>query len=112
MAVEIPIGILSDLLQQFLVVHGTDELDTRIIVETGLGLEFIKELVADVRNQSEIPLRVALHELANHCLVIVLRNEPANHQIIRLRRQSLDLIPVLQLRIVILDAAALNFGTV
>ena len=88
---EVRVRFLADLHQKLLVVHGAHELDARVPVEVRLLLQLLEELVAHVRHQREVPLRVAHHELADHGLVVVLRHEPANHQVVRLRLQTFDL---------------------
>ena len=103
--VEVRVRILADLHQKLPVVHGAHELDARVPVEVRLLLQLLEELVAHVRHQREVPLRVARHELADHGLVVVLRHEPAHHQVVRLRFQTLRPEPVQELRVVVRQTA-------
>ena len=104
-AMEVRVRFLADLHQKLLVVHGAHELDARVPVEVRLLLQLLEELVAHVRHQREVPLRVARHELADHGLVVVLRHEPAHHQVVRLRLQTLRPEPVQELRVVVRQTA-------
>ena len=112
MAMEIPVGLLADFHEQFLVVHGTHELDTRILVEPGLFLEFVEERLVHVGYEREVLGRLAQHELANHGLVVVLGHKAAHHQVIILGLQALFGEPVRKLLVTVGQAATADFGTV
>lgn len=63
--------------------------------------QFIQELLTDIGNQSKIPLRIALHEFTNHRLIVILRHESTDYQVIRLRRKPLFSVPVKQTWIIV-----------
>lgn len=110
--VEIPVRLFADFHEQFLVVHGAHELNSRILVEPGLFLEFVEEGFVHVGNEREVLGSLAPHELANHGLVVVLGNKAAHHQVVFLGLQALFGKPVRELFVVIGEAAPANFGTV
>lgn len=76
---EIPVGLFADFHQQFLVVHGAHELDTGVLVKTGLFLEFGQERFVHIGDQGKALGGLAQHELADHGLVVVFGYESAHH---------------------------------
>ena len=112
MAVEIAVRLLADFHEQFLVVNGTHELDSRILVESGLLLELFEEVLVHVGNEGEIFRSPAQHELANHCLVVVLGHKAPHNQVIFLGLESLLVQPAHELLVVIGQAAATNLGAI
>ena len=112
MAMEIPVGLLADFHEQFLIVNGAHELDSRILVEPGLFLEFVEERFVHVGYECEVLGRLAQHKLADHGLVVVLGNKATHHQVVFLGLQALFGEPVRELLIVVGQAAAADFGTV
>ena len=84
MTVEIPICILTNLHEQFFVIHGSHEFDTLILIEVCLFLQLFQELVTHIGDKREITLGMALHEFANHGFIIVFRHEASDNQIIGL----------------------------
>lgn len=109
---EIPVRLFADFHEQFLVVHGAHELDSRILVEPGLFLELVEEGFVHVGNEREVLGRLAQHELANHGLVVVLGNKAAHYQVVFLGLQALFGKPARELFVVIGEAATANLGTV
>lgn len=112
MPVEIPVGLLADFHEQFLVVHGAHELDSRILVEPGLFLELVEERLVHVGYECEVLGSLAQHELTNHGLVVVLGHKAAHHQVVFLGLQALFGEPVRKLLVVVGQAATADFGTV
>lgn len=109
---EVPVGLLADFHEQFLVVHGAHELDSRILVETGLFLEHLEKSLIHVGYEREVLRRLAQHELADHGLVVVLGNKAAHHQVVFLGLQALFGKPVRELFVIVGQAATTDFGTV
>ena len=112
MPVEIPVRLFADFHEQFLVVHGAHELNSRILVKPGLFLELVEERLVHVGNEREVLGCLAQHELANHGLVVVLGYKAPHHQVVFLGLQALFGKPVRELFVVICEAATANFGTV
>ena len=112
MAMEIPVGLLADFHEQFLVVHGAHELNSRILVEPSLFLEFFQEGFVHIGNESKVLGRFAQHELTNHSLVVVLGNKAAHHQVVFLGLQALFAEPVRKFFVVVGQAATADFGSV
>ena len=112
MPVEIPVGLLADFHEQFLVIHGAHELDSRVLVEPGLFLEFFEERLVHVGYEREVLGRLAQHELADHGLVVVLGHKAAHHKVVFLGLQALFGKPVRELFVIVGQAAPANFGTV
>ena len=112
MPVEISVGLLADFHEQFLVIHGAHELDSRILVEPGLFLEFVEERFVHVGYECKVLGRLAQHELADHGLVVVLGNKATHHQVVFLGLQALFGEPIRKLLIVVGQAATADFGTV
>ena len=112
MAVEVCVRVLADLHEEFLVVYGAHELDTRIPVEAGLLLELLQEPVAHIGDEREVALGPALHELADHGLVVVFRHETSDHQVVALRAEAFLRIPVKQFRVIVRQRALAGLGAV
>lgn len=112
MPVEIPVRLFADFHEQFLVVHGAHELDSRILVEPGLFLEFVEEGLVHIGYEREVLGCLAQHELADHGLVVVLGNKAPHHQVVFLGLQALFGKPVRELFVIVGEAAPANFGTV
>ena len=112
MPVKIPVRLFADFHEQFLVVHGAHELDSRILVEPGLFLELVEERLVYVGYECEVLGSLAQHELTNHGLVVVLGHKAAHHQVIFLGYQALFGKPARELFVVIGQAATTDFGTV
>lgn len=112
MPVEIPVGLLADFHEQFLVVHGAHELDSRILVEPGLLLELVEEQLVHVGNEREVLGCLAQNELADHGLVVVLGHKAAHHQVVFLGHQALFGEPVRKFLVTVGQAATADFGTV
>lgn len=112
MPVEIPIRLFADFHEQLLVVHGAHELDSRILVEPGLFLEFVEERLVHVGYECEVLGRLAQHELANHGLVVVLGHKAAHHKVVFLGLQALFGEPVRKLFVTVGQAATADFGTI
>ena len=112
MPVEVSVSLFADFHEQFLVVHGAHELDSRILVKPSLFLELVEEGFVHVGNECEVLGSLAPHELANHGLVVVLGNKAPHHQVVFLGLQALFGKPVRKLFVVIGKAAPANFGTV
>lgn len=110
--VEVSVGLLADFHEQFLVVNGAHELNSRIPVEPGLFLEFVEERLVHVGYESKILGSLAQHELANHGLVVVLGHKAAHHQVVFLGLQALFGEPVRKLLVTVGQAATADFGTV
>lgn len=109
---EVSIGLLADFHEQFLVVHGAHELDSRILVEPGLFLEFVEERFVHVGYECKVLGRLAQHELTNHGLVVVLGHKTAHHKVVFLGLQALFGKPVRELLVVVGQAATADFGTI
>ena len=112
MTMEVSVGLLAYFHEQFLVVHGAHELDSRILVEPGLFLEFVEERLVHVGNEREVLGCLAQHELADHGLVVVLGHKAAHHQVVFLGLQALFGEPVRKLLVTVGQAATTDFGTV
>ena len=112
MPVEVSVSLLADFHEQFLVIDGPHELDSRILVEPSLFLEHFQEGFVHVGNQCEVFGSLAQHELANHGLVVVLGHKTAHHKVVFPGLQALFGEPVRKLFVVIGQAATADFGTV
>ena len=110
--VEIPVRLFADLHEQFLVVHGAHELDSRILVEPGLFLELVEERLVHVGNEREVLGCLAQNELADHGLVVVLGHKTAHHKVVFLGLQALFGEPVRKFLVTVGQAATADFGTV
>lgn len=112
MAVEISVGLLADFHEQFLVIHGAHELDSRILVEPGLFLEFVEERFVHVGYECKVLGRLAQHELADHGLVVVLGHKTAHHKVVFLGLQALFGEPIRELFVIVGQATVTDFGPV
>lgn len=112
MTMEVSVGLLADFHEQFLVVHGAHELDSRILVEPGLFLEFFEERLVHVGYEREVLGSFAQHELADHGLVVVLGHKTANHQVVFLGLQALFGNPARKLLVIVGQTATADFGTI
>ena len=75
-------------------------------------LKLSEELVVDVGNQGEVALGAARHELADHCLVVVLRHKAANHEVVALGRKPVLGTPASKIRGVVRKRAPMCIRTV
>lgn len=110
--VEVSVSLLANFHEQFLVVHGAHELDSRILVEPGLFLEFVEERLVHIGYEREVLGRLAQHELADHSLVVVFRNKTAHHKVVFLGLQALFAEPVRELFIVVGQTTPADFSTI
>lgn len=96
MAVEIAIGVLTDLHEKFLVIHSADEFNSLVRSEMQLFLKLIKEFFIHIRDNSEVFFALTFHVLRYHGFVIIFRDEAPNYEIILMRTQPLSFVPVSQ----------------
>lgn len=68
-------------------------------------LELIQEPLVNVGHKCEATIGVGAHELANHGLVVVLRDEPAHHEVVSLGGEAMFLEPARELRVVVGEGA-------
>ena len=99
--VEVAVSLLTNLLQEFLIIDGPHELDAWIGLEVRFPLEFCEEGVVHSRHEREIPLGVGSHELPNHGLVVVLGHEASYNQVIAEGLEALLGEPSRELRVVV-----------
>ena len=112
MPVEVSVSLLADFHEQFLVVNGAHELNSRILVKPGLFLELVEERIVHVGYECEVFGSLAQHELTNHGLVVVFGNKATHHKVVFLGLQALFGKPVRELFVVVGQAATADFGTV
>ena len=111
-SMKISVSLLADFHEQFLVVNGAHELNSRIPVEPGLFLEFVEERLVHVSYERKVLGSLAQHELADHGLVVVLGHKAAHHKVVFLGLQALFGEPVRKLLVTVGQAATTDFGTI
>ena len=98
---EICVGILSNLFQEFLIIYCANKLNSFIALEVEFFFQFIQELIIDIRDQSKIFFTLALHKLPNHNFKRVFWHKATYNKIIALFCQSFFLIPAHQFFIIV-----------
>ena len=91
---EISKGILTNALEQFLVINSSDKLHTRILVKTSFLTQLVVELVFfNIGNENKVLVRVRRHKATNHSLIVIFRHEASYNKVIIVFNDPLFKIP-------------------
>lgn len=101
MAVEVGIGVLTDLLEELLIIDRANELDARVVGEMEFLLQCLLELLVGASDDREVTLGMRQHKLTDHDLEGVLRDKAADNKVVVARCKAMLMIPALQSRIVV-----------
>ena len=94
MTMEISKGILTNVLEQFLVIDRSDKFNTRILVKTSFLTQLVVKFVFfNIGNEYKVLVRVRCHKATNHSLIVIFRHKTSYNKVIIIFNDTLFKIP-------------------